>query len=149
MRSRAFTGNSGKSSFGTFIESQTAGDYILNKKAKVTYCNPILCPIPTIKNVDSEGNLLLKRKSEYLNTYGLTATLNKSNLSVNLITKLDLEGVSVISDNSGNSPAVIDANSIAYLNYNIDPSGVLFGNSVCGINNFENFMVYNCSEDEP
>jgi hypothetical protein len=56
--------------------------------------------------------------------------------------------VKVISDVAGISPARIDTPTIPeftppYVNYNIDPCGSLFGNSICGINNYQNFVVYN------
>jgi len=55
-----------------------------------------------------------------------------------------LEGVPVIADFSGNVvPATITQSAIPFLDYNIDPSGVLFGNTICGINNYVSFMVYN------
>jgi hypothetical protein len=45
---------------------------------------------------------------------------------------MNLEGVTVIASNGV-----------------IDPSGVLFGNTECGINNFENFLVhYLCSDSK-
>jgi hypothetical protein len=82
--SYSFATNFGKSAFGSIVESKTAGEYILNKKATTTYCYPKICPVPTIKNVNTEGNLLLKRKSEYLNTYENIITFNKTNLYVNI-----------------------------------------------------------------
>jgi hypothetical protein len=61
-----------------------------------------------------------------------------------LITKLDLKDVTVVEDFSGNVvPSTINVTSIPYLSYNIDPSGNLFGNSQCGINNYVKYMVYN------
>ena len=61
-----------------------------------------------------------------------------------MITKLDLKDVPVIEDFSGNVvPSTINTVVNPYLRYNIDPSGNLFGNTVCGINNFVNYMVYN------
>ena len=40
-------------------------------------------------------------------------------------------------------PAPLDTTSISYLDYTIDPSGNLFGNTVCGTNNFQNYLVFN------
>jgi len=54
-----------------------------------------------------------------------------------LITKLNLMDVNVV------QPVDMSMNSIPYLYYNIDPSGQLFGNTVCGINNFLNYLEYN------
>ena len=55
-----------------------------------------------------------------------------------------MEGVPVIADFSGNVvPSTITQSAIPFLDYNIDPSGVLFGNTICGANNYVSFMVYN------
>jgi hypothetical protein len=89
-------------SFGSFYKSQTAGDYITNKKTKLY--------VPRI-------------------------TFNESNLNRNLITKLNLLNVTVIDTNPSSEPP--------YLAYNIDPSGALFGNSVCGLNNYNNYLECN------
>jgi hypothetical protein len=118
MTSRPFAKNTGKTTFGNFVENKTAGDYIYNKKFK------------TINNCCVTNDMYF----------------NKSNLNINLITKLDLTDVPVISNNSGESPTTLDIsdNVIPYLNYRIDPSGLLFGNTVCGLYNFENYLSYNC-----
>ena len=43
-------------------------------------------------------------------------------------------------------PGVFDPHMcIPFLDYNIDPSGNLFGNTICGINNWEKYMVYDAS----
>ena len=51
--------------------------------------------------------------------------------------------VPVIADLSGNSPIAFTPTFTPYLVYNIDPSGNLFGNSICGINNYVRYMRYN------
>jgi hypothetical protein len=67
---------------------------------------------------------------------------------------MDLTGVKVIADfKTGESPTKIIplmSSTTAYLAanpyfilYKIDPCGVLFGNTTCGINNYQNFIVYN------
>ena len=59
---------------------------------------------------------------------------------------MDLSGnIPVIQDASGNVPTTITTTAIPYLRYNIDPSGNLFGNTICGIDNWENYMVYDAS----
>jgi hypothetical protein len=60
-----------------------------------------------------------------------------------LVTKLNLSGVPVIIDVSGNYPTNLDVTSIPYLDYTIDPSGNLFGNTVCGADNFQNYLEFN------
>ena len=118
----SFKTSSGKKAFLMVSEPQAAGEYILNKKNKCT----------NIKN---------KIKNCY-------DSIDRTQLYINLYTKLDLSGVPVILDFSGNQvPSTIDLTSIPYLRYDIDPSGNLFGNTTCGINNFEKYMVYDVSNN--
>ena len=140
----SFKSSSGYKTFGVFSEPQNAGDYIYNKKAKATYCIPNNCK-PSIK-VGSEGNYLLYKRAAKLAIYPCTNTINKSDLNVNLITNLELRGVKVISDLKPpyTSPVPITTTNITpYTTYNIDPSGNLFGNTICGVNNYVNYMRYN------
>ena len=70
----------------------------------------------------------------------------------NLITKLDLQSsdssvVPVIQKN-GIPPTVpteiiITSSTVSYADYTIDPCGNLFGNTLCGTNNYRNYLVYN------
>jgi hypothetical protein len=53
--------------FAAFFESNDAGAYILNKKAKAAFCAANSCTNNT--KVNSQGNLLLLKKSNYLNFY--------------------------------------------------------------------------------
>jgi hypothetical protein len=136
---------SAKKDFGQFLESQDAGDYILNKAAKTTYCIPNKCT-PSIK-VGSQNNYLLYKKSNNLTIQrNCLNSINKSNLNINLITKLNLKDIPVIEDFSGNKvPSnIIDSNLIIpYLEYNVDPKGLLFGNTLCGADNFLRYLEYN------
>ena len=133
---------SGTSAFGVFSEPQTAGDYLYNKKAKTTFCLANKC-IPSRK-VNTESNLLLLNRANNLKYYPCKNFFNKANLNINLITKLDLKDVPVIANFSGNAvPTTITQSAIPFLDYNIDPNGFLFGNTICGVNNYVSFMVYN------
>jgi hypothetical protein len=136
--------SSANKAFGVFSGSQDAGIYLYNKKAKTTYCNANICT-PTL-TVGSESNYLLFKRANKLRVYPCLNSINKANLNINLITKLDLTNVHVIQDFSGNTwPSSINTmNTVPdpYLRYNIDPSGNLFGNTICGINNWEKYMVY-------
>ena len=136
-------GSSGKKAFCQFSEPQNAGDYILNKKAQATYCVANKC-IPSVK-VGSQGNLLLFNTSNKLTLYPCKNTIDRANLYINLITKIDLSGnIPVIEDfYSKEVPSTVDTTVIPYLAYNIDPSGTLFGNTICGAYNYTNYMVYN------
>ena len=121
--------------FGVFYESNNAGDYILNKKARATFCGGNRCK-PSI-SVNTQGNLLLLKKSNFLNYYQCTNNVNTSNLNINLITKLNLENVNVL------EPVKMNVNSVPYLYYTSDPLGELFGNTPCGYNNYLNYLQYN------
>ena len=139
-----FTTNSGFKTFGVFKESQSTTDYTLNKKAKTTFCKANVC-VPN-KSVGSQGQLELLRRANNLEYYDCDDSFDKTNLNVNLITKLDLTDVCVI-QNKATPPVCptplgihtrFDASGVT-----IDPYGSLFGNDVCGINNFTRYMVYN------
>ena len=83
-----------------------------------------------------------KYASEYTKNKGLKKcktkiNVNKSNLIINLYSKENLEGVNVLSISNTNGdilPCIP-----FYENYIIDPSGELFGNTSCGINNFTKY----------
>lgn len=140
---RPFTNSSSANkAFGVFSEPQNAGDYIYNKKAKSTYCNAKFCTRSL--TVGSESNYLLFKRAKKMRVYPCLNSINKANLNINLITKLDLTSVPVIQDFSNNQicPTTITTTTTPYLQYNIDPSGNLFGNTICGINNWEKYMVY-------
>jgi len=140
--SRPFAKYPAKPAFGVFKEPQIASDYIINKKTKYTFCNPNIC-YPN-KNIGSQNNYLSLKHANRLENYQCVNSINKTQLYINLITKLDLSNVPVIEDLSGNTyPVIIDPNITPFLKYNIDPTGDLFGNTPCGINNFENYLVYN------
>jgi hypothetical protein len=137
---------SGNKSFGTFKTILDAGDYINNKKAKNTFCNSNRC-IPG-RAVNTQNNLLLLKHSNYLNYYSC-ADYNTANLNINLLTTLDLLNVPVIQSNTTpfESPVDISLNKIPYLDYIIDPSGNLFGNNLCGIMNYENYLSSNVTSN--
>jgi hypothetical protein len=134
----SFKTNSGKKAFGVFAEPLSEGDYIYNKKARATYCFANNCT-PNL----TEGNYLLYKRSNVLNNFPCRNAINKQNLYINLITKLNLKYVPVIANMCGNSPTIMYPTCTQYLVYNIDPSGNLFGNSICGINNYVRYMQYN------
>ena len=132
----------GKKSFGVFEEPLEASEYIYNKKSRASFCVANNC-VPNIK-VGTSSNLLLFQRSNRLSLYPCKNAINKANLSINLITKLDLKDVPVVCDFSNNIvPISLSTTDVPYLDYNIDPSGNLFGNNICGLNNYEKYMVYN------
>ena len=142
--------SSGKMAFGTFNNNQDYSSYNINKKAKNIYCNKNKC-IPR-KHVNSQSEMLLFNRYNISNYYDNLNTknldnLNTKNLNINLITKLDLTDVPVIQSNILGKPIIsptpLSTTVIPYIVYTIDPSGNLFGNTVCGINNYEHYLVYN------
>jgi hypothetical protein len=131
--------SSANRAFGVFKESKDAGEYIYNKKSRATYCVANNCS-PSIK-VSSQSNKLLFNNSNKLSLYPCLNHINPANLNINLITRLNLNRALVIKDISNNViPSTINTTSIPYLTYEIDPSGNLFGDSVCGIDNFKRFL---------
>ena len=138
--SRPFTNiSSANKTFGQFKEPKDASEYIYNKKARATFCIANKCA-PSIK-VYSESDRLLFNRSNQLSLYPCADGIDTANLNINLITRLNLRNVPVIQDASfGMVPSTITLDSIPFLDYVIDPSGALFGNSVCGINNFMHYI---------
>jgi len=152
LPTRIFPTIPGKAAFGSLQTVQNAGDYISNKKAKNLYCNISLCR-PS-NRITKQSDLLTLRRANYLYRRCNSYNLNKTNLSINLITKLNLSGVKVIASQlTGDSPTPIielTNSSSSYLDqnpyyviYKVDPCGQLFGNNTCGINNYQDFVVYN------
>jgi len=157
LPTRFFPTTPGRAAFGVNKPVLNAGDYVLNKKAKNTYCNISVCKPANI--LVNQSDLLLLKKSNYLYNKCRSYNFNNAQLNVNLFTKMDLTGVNVISDfKTGISPTPIiplstsaqPTNNSATLSvnpyfvlYKSDPCGELFGNNTCGINNYQNFVTYN------
>ena len=141
MPSRPFKTYMGKNTFGLLKEPQDAGQYILNKTASTSFCSPNVC-VPS-RTVASQSSRLILRRANKIYFRRCQDPYNTANLNINLVTKLDLSGVPVIIDPSGNYPTNLDITSIPYLDYTIDPSGNLFGNTVCGADNFQNYLEFN------
>lgn len=138
--SRLFTNYSANPTFGKVNEPLYAGEYIRIKKNKYAFCGP---------NVSSHGNLLLLRKTNW-SRVNPSLKINKTQLYSSLYTKLDLSDLSgntpVMSDLSGNTfPVLVDTTVAPFLKYNIDPSGILFGNTICGIDNYLNYVKFDAS----
>lgn len=138
--------NIAKNTFANKKNTQSASNYLEYKKIKNIYCKLNKC----------NSNIKLTNESELINqeiyksivSKNDIATFNKMQLYSNLYTKLDLTDISqnipVICDASNNSyPVTINSIDNMYLNYTIDPSGILFGNTICTNNNYLNFVVFN------
>jgi hypothetical protein len=146
----AFKTPPARPAFGVYNEPLFAGEYILNKKARATFCNSNRCPGGPV--VASQGELLLLNNAKYLDSYCSNIPFNKTNLNINLITTLNLSGCCTVQSNpplptpptcSVTIPPPNNANPPFYLTYTIDPNGCLFGETVCGANNYLQKMVYN------
>jgi len=140
--SRPFAKNSAKSAFAQFKSASYSSDYISNKKIKNSFCNVDCRPN---KHLYSQSNYLLAKNANSLLLHPCDH-INKTQLYINLITKMNLSNdIPIVEDlNTKTYPVLIDETVIRpYLKYNIDPSGNLFGNSVCGIYNFENYIISN------
>jgi hypothetical protein len=129
----------GKNTFGVLKESQEAGKYTLNKKALASFCPPKICI-----SKETQSNRLLLRQANRIYYSSCHNPYNKANLNINLVTILDLSGVPVIQQNNPYAiPAELDVTLKPYIAYTIDPSGNLFGNTVCGTDNFQKYLLFN------
>jgi hypothetical protein len=124
----------GRPAFSVFNEPADAGEYINSKKAKAMFCSANNCN--SSGTFSSYSNLFLLKKSNNLQYYPCANNVDPTNLNVNLITKLNLTNINVI------QPVDVSLNVIPFLYYDIDPSGQLFGNTTCGINNYLNYLEY-------
>lgn len=133
--SRPFKPYMGKNTFRVCKEPQDAGEYIYNKRKRLNN----LCPQNKIRNYYKIINPnFLCPQNNIQNPYKIT------NLNINLVTSLDLSGVPVIQQNFPFAiPTNLAVTSIPYLDYTIDPSGNLFGNTICGADNFQNYLRFN------
>jgi len=133
----------GRQAFGQSSATQDAGDYISNKKATLISCNSKTC-LPKTPSIN-QSNYLLLTKANYIKYANVTNPRgsDKNNLVSGLTTTIDLLNVPVIQNTSNQSPTSISTSVIPYLTYVIDPSGVMFGDSVCGLSDINDFRVLN------
>jgi len=135
--SNRFNYSSGKRTFGNFANSQESSSYIDNVSSKTQTSKQLDCI--SFNSVKTQGQYL-KLKNTKISRADNFFSFNKANLNINLVTKLNLENVCVIKKNNDICPTDISLNTIPYLTYNIDPSGNLFGNSTCGLDNYTNYL---------
>ena len=131
--------------FGTAKQIKNSGQYVIDKKATTIFCDKNNC----FTSIADQGCYDLLNLSKLLNR---PVKYNYNNLDINLVTKLNLAGVPVIKKNStGACPTSIEApanpssetDDYRYTTYTIDPSGNLFGNTECGLANWENYLAPN------
>ena len=103
-------------------------------------CNSKIC-LPKTPAINQSNYLLLK-KANYIK-YSNAQGSSKNYLASGLTTTIDLLNVPVIQNDTGDSPTTISTTSIPYLTYVIDPSGVMFGNNICGLNDINDFRIIN------
>jgi hypothetical protein len=140
---RLFKPYLGKTTFESLKEPMQAGEYTMQRGASLfSFSRPnALCQVR--KGVSQSSYTLLKReKTVYCNM--CNDPYNPASLNTNLVTKLNLLDVPVILEHETNSsdPAYLSATVIPYIAYRIDPSGNLFGNTICGANNFTEYIEY-------
>ena len=144
--SRLFQPIPAKPTFGVLHSNLYASDYIQRKKAKIAFCNELQSPY--CKKVLTQNQLLNFKKGEYNNNkYKHEYPFNKSNLIAGLYTKEQLTNIITLCKVEGEicqPNTIINPLNIPFYNfYKIDPEGELFGNTLCGINNYTNYMIPN------
>jgi hypothetical protein len=139
----------GRETFSKLHEGTTAEDHIYTKRVKSTYCSPSRCI--KVTNYGELNAIRAAFRGKYLANQD-TIKSQKNSLVSGLYTTLDLNNIGlnnirVIAANTTpfGSPTPISKTSVPYTDYRIDPSGNLFGNTVCGLNNFINYKVGNNS----
>ena len=140
---RLFKPYSGKTTFESLNEPMQAGDYArLKGTASLKQCVLTTCGRMRSGVLPQNTYLLLKRtKSLYCGI--CRDPYNPANLNNNLVTQLNLLGVPVILENETHAaPAYLSTAVVPYIAYRIDPSGNLFGNTICGANNFTEYVEY-------
>lgn len=131
-----------KAAFGKIKEPMTSSEYIKNKKSIQVFNEQLdYNSFNTQKSYDDFSlfnngfKLQNNRKCRILD-------VNKNNLETNLYTKLDLSCIPVLSS-STSSPTSIDISNYPFFYYyTIDPLGLLFGKTNCGIDNYLNYRSF-------
>jgi hypothetical protein len=143
--SRSFAKYPAKPAFGQIREPLEAGEYIQNKKTKYSFCAPNICH-PN-KNVYSQSNLMTLKRANNMAFYSCQNVFEHDQLYSGLYTQMDLSGnVLVIANLVTKSypvPMSATEDMPPLASYYVDLSGNLFGNTVCGINRYEDYIVYN------
>lgn len=145
--------NSGKPAFGNVTESDYAGDYIKNKKAKLLYSQNF-----NVFNyagvLGSQYNYLLYQRAKVirnetcascpeLNTFntgdlvsGLYSTSNLTDVNVVVDSVVDISFNNLLCNEFIATDISFNSNLPFYWNYTIDPCG-----SSCGYHNYEKYRV--------
>lgn len=121
----------------------SSSEHIRNKHARTVYKafnTPTAAAelaVPTGMSYENRG-LLRTAKMEHSTCF---SHIDRRNLNINLHTVMDLGGVCAVQNASTQQCANgVNPNAPFYLNYVVDPSGELLGNTLCGVHNYERFM---------
>ena len=151
MSTANFTPIPAKPTFKSYQSNMYASDYISNKKLKAQFCNTNNCYYNQQSQISNTNNYGINNSSDLISFNKVFLYNNKnfkaydrSNLSVNLYTKLNLKDVNVVQQNYPvKTPTDINPSINFNENYTIDETGVLFGNTQCGVNNYVKFQEIN------
>lgn len=142
--SHSFKSYPAKPCFAQFKEPTNSSDYITQKKIQNLFKSFHTIPCYSkCKKPTNSSDYIIQKKIQY--SFYHPNEINKNQLYINVITKLQLNNdIPVIIDNTnGISPSLINLTQNPTTRYTIDPDGILFGNNICTINNWENYVVYN------
>ena len=138
----AYTIYPAKPAFGNYAKHLSYSEVLANKRANHVYYN-----CKRTNRIESQGELMEIRKitSAACATGCEVLPFNKSNLQVNLITELDLEGIIVLELNSnpGYAAKIDPILKPIYSYYTIDPNNRLTGETPCAIQKYVNYMILN------
>ena len=138
--SNLYNDGNGKASFGNVKQTTFASDYITNKKAKLLY---------NINYNNKKNGILNAQLIRDVETCDSLPAFDTTNLESGLYSNEELDGINVITAvlDTSNCPiysgslldkTIISSNPFFY-NYNIDKCGDLFGNNICGIENYNHY----------
>ena len=130
-----------KPAFQSNKESNEAGFYIGNKTTSTMYCNTNCSNKAATNNYQQ---LYALRNARFIKKRICRPGFGNKDLNINLFTKLDLQNVCAVNSmTTGTCASSINPSSVFFLNYAVDPNGALFGNTECGLNDYEHFLVPN------
>ncbi len=151
--SRLFQPIPAKPTFGVLQKNGYASDFTEKKKLKEVFSDSL--KIQNRRNLSQSQLLKLKNCELKKNIIYNQVYLDKTNLIAGLYSIENLEGITTVCtrsevDTETNLPSclqeftTIDPSAQPfYIHYSIDPTGALFGNTQCGLNNFANYMQIN------
>ena len=147
--SNLYNDGNGKASFGNVKQTTFASDYITNKKAKLLYNTNYNNKKNGILN--NQQNLLLFKRAQLIRdveTCDSLPAFDTTNLESGLYSNEELDGINVITAvlDTSNCPIysgtlldktiISSNNSVKLLTYS---SGELFGNNICGVENYNHY----------